>query len=159
MITSEPMHTDDGNNAYEFNAISVLQLYGEFVEGDPKRTLAIVSLSPLSKKARAALEASAERLGYGARACAWITLHIDGDDLGPNDARTLFEGLDPCAIVTTDAEAAALLSRAYSKTLDLDAVNRAACRTVLALSDFEGALDDDEAKQRAWALLKRLARS
>ena len=159
MVTSNDRtaRADEGN-AYEFNACSALQLYGAFVEGDPNCTLVVASRGPLSPKARAALEASAERLGYGKGACAWVVMASDAGELGAGDVLSLVEGLDPVAIIAADADAASLLSSAFVVSLKLDAANRAACRTVVALSDFEASLQDDEAKQKAWAALKKLAR-
>lgn len=145
-------------NAYESNARGVLQLYGAFVEGTPDCTLAVVSSAPLSQQARSALRASAERLGYGEDACAWIVLANEAGELGASDVLSVVEGLDPFGVVATDARAVAQLSAAFDTSMKVGASNRAACRTVAALADFEAALQDAEAKQKAWSVLKRLAR-
>lgn len=160
MVTfDEPRDGGGANNPYEFNARATLQLYGAFVEGRPGSTLAVVSGTPLSEAARKALEASAERLGFGRDACAWVVLSAEGENLGASDLHTLVEGLDPTAVVAADGDAASLLSQAFDATLVINAANRAACRTVVALSDFEAALEDPDAKQKAWAVLKKLRRS
>lgn len=152
-----PSASGEGNS-YEFNARGVLQLYGDFIEGTPNCTLAVLSKGPLSAEARAAFQASAERLGYGKDACAWIVLESDAGQLGPSDVLSVLEGLDPRGVVAADAHAASCVSGAYSVPFKLDAANRAGCRTVVALSDFEGALHDDDAKRKAWAALKKLSR-
>lgn len=147
-----------GGNSYEFNARGVLQLYGGFIEGTPNCTLAVLSKGPLSVEARAAFQASAERLGFGKDACAWVVLECDAGELGASDVLSVIEGLDPGAVVAADSHAASCVSAAYSASFKLDAANRAGCRTVVALADFEGALHDDAAKRKAWAALKKLAR-
>lgn len=158
MVTSDDIGSHAGEGGvYEFNALGVLQLYGQFVEGGPNCTLAVVSRSPLGQKARSALEASAERLEYGRDACVWVTLSDGECELGAADLRTLLEGLDPSGIVAADADAAAMLAKAYSTSLKMDAANRAFCRTVVALHDFESMIEDDGDKRLAWAALKKLA--
>lgn len=178
MVTSKATHTVEEGNPYEINALGVLQLYGQFIDGDADSTLVIVSSRAASSRVRAALEASAERLGHRAEACAWVNLSGVGeasgaedpasgsasqDDapepvLGAHDLLTLLEGLDPAAIIATDAAAVSLVSATYETPMKMDAANRAACRTVVALADFEGALNDSEAKQKAWHALKKIAR-
>lgn len=145
-------------NSYEFNARGVLQLYGDFIEGSPNCTLVVVSQGALSGEARSAFEASAERLGYGRSACAWVVLESKAGTLGASDVLSVIEGIDPRGVVAADSHAASCVSAAYSEPFKLDAANRAGCRTVVALSDFEGALQDDGAKRKAWGALKKLAR-
>lgn len=82
-----------GGNSYEFNARGVLQLYGGFIEGTPNCTLAVLSKGPLSAEARAAFQASAERLGFGKDACAWVVLECDAGELGASDVLSVIEGL------------------------------------------------------------------
>lgn len=180
MVTSNLVDRGEEGNPYEINALGVLQLYGQFVDGDADSTLAIVSSQRLSARARAAIEASAERLGHRAEACAWVNLSGEGEAeganseapdaqvprealpepaLGAQDLLTLLEGLDPSAIIATDAPAVSLVSSAYETPMKMDAANRARCRTVVALADFEAAIDDSEAKQRAWRALKKISRS
>lgn len=175
MVTSNAAHRGEEGNPYEINALGVLQLYGQFIDGDADCTLAIVSSQPLSSRARTAIEASAERLGHRAEACAWVNLSGEGNAgkapsgepiaaqgsepaLGAQDLLTLLEGLDPTAVIATDAAAVSLISSAYETTMKMDAANRAACRTVVALADFEAALDDTDAKQKAWHALKKISR-
>lgn len=164
MVTrDDAQHPKGASNPYEFNARSVLALYGQFVEGDVDSTLAVISARTLSDAARSALSATAERLGYGAGACSWITLGGEGEEatepddaLGAADLRTLIEGLDPVAIITVDAAASSALSDAYDTSLKLDSLNRVFCRNVAAISDFEAALTDTDYKRKVWAVLKRL---
>ncbi len=76
--------------------------------------------------------------------------------LGARDLLSVVEGLDPLAIVAADAEAAALLGRAYRCEIALDAATRVMGRTVVAFRRFEGMLDAPSEKQKAWALLKKM---
>ena len=82
----------------------------------------------------------------------------EAGELGASDVLSVVEGLDPFGVVATDARAVAQLSAAFDTSMKVGASNRAACRTVAALADFEAALQDAEAKQKAWSVLKRLAR-
>lgn len=143
-------------NIYEFNAKGVLALYAPFVKGSTDDLLAVVSEHPASATAQAALEASAERLGFGRNRIAWVTLTQEAGQLGPHELSDLIEGIDPIAIVAADGSAASALSRAFAATLSHDAANRARCRTVVAFNDFEAMLADADSKQRAWHLLKQL---
>ncbi|WP_172135775.1 hypothetical protein, partial [Adlercreutzia sp. ZJ473] len=79
-----------------------------------------------------------------------------GATLGARDLLSVVEGLDPLAIVAADAEAAALLGRAYRCELALDAATRVMGRTVVAFRRFEDLLETPDEKQKAWALLKKM---
>ena len=78
--------------------------------------------------------------------------------LGDVDLFTLVEGIDPLAIVATDAAAAARLARAYRQNIPVDEACRIFCRNGVAFRDLEGMLETPEGKQRAWALFKKLPR-
>ncbi len=152
------MIISDNSNIYEFNALGVIALYGEALEATPNCTLGIISSGALSEAARKALTASAVQLGFGKQACAWIQTEGCGESprLGAEDLSTIIEGLDPVALVVTDAKACALLEKGYSTPLKLDERNRLLCRTVIAFSDFASLLENEDAKQVAWHLLKGL---
>ena len=141
---------------YEVNAESVLEAYGAFVEGTPSATVLVASQEPLAGAPRTALERSAAQLGYGEGACAWLHLVAEGMTLGPQEVATITEGVDPLAVVLADDGAVALFGRAYHTELEADAATRVLGRRVAAFKDFGALLADDEAKQQAWALLKRL---
>lgn len=148
------------SNMYEVNAMSTLAVYGEFVQGSGNELLLVVSSHALGSAPRGALEASAGALGYGARRCAYaLTQVCEGEldaALGASDLLSVVEGLDPLAVVAADAEAAALLGRAYRCELALDAATRVMGRTVVAFRRFEDMLSDPGEKQKAWALLKKI---
>lgn len=141
---------------YQVNARSVLEAYGAFLEGTPEATLLVASGRPLGEAARQALERAADRLGYGLEACAWLWASAEGVTLGPQEALTMTEGIDPLGVVLADAGIAALWGRAYRCEPPLDAVSRVRGRTVIAFQDLPAMLDDEDAKQQAWALLKKL---
>lgn len=150
------MNESANSNMYEVNAESVLAAYGDFVQGTPEATLLAVATAAPSEAARAAVEGSARQLGFNAGACAWLVLATDGVQLGPEEAGTVTEGLDPLAIAVFDGDAAGLFGQAYRCELPLDAATRVKGRTVAAFRSFEAMLADADQKQKAWALLKKL---
>lgn len=155
------MKNQADSNIYEFAAASTAALYADFVDGCPDDIVVVLAERSLGETARAALASSAERLGYGARACAWVTLEARGDAgtrLGAADVLSIIESLDPAAIVAADSRASAALGAAYDHPLSPDAHARIRGREVIAFSNFEDALGDADAKQRAWALLKKANR-
>ena len=94
------------SNIYEANGSLVWDLYADYVSG-PHSTLACaIGSREASEAARHALESSMAALGYGG-ALAFVTLDVDDIPLGDVDLFTLVEGIDPLAIVATDAAAAA----------------------------------------------------
>lgn len=141
---------------YEVNAESVLEAYASFVEGRPADTVLVASSEPLDETARTALARSTAQLGYGEGAIAWLRLTAEGMTLGPQELATIVEGVDPLALVLADKDSISLFSRAYRCDLKADAATRVLGRRVAAFDGFSSMLGDDEAKQRAWALLKRL---
>ncbi|NCA32370.1 hypothetical protein D5275_06450 [Adlercreutzia muris] len=141
---------------FEVTGESVLTLYGSHLTGAPTSALMVVSETPLGAPARAALEKSAASLEFGSAPLAVVVAETEEGKLGAEDARTIVEGLDPVALVATDAFAAELLSAAYRTPVTLDAPNRLLGRTAVIFEDFEGLLTSDNGKQCAWALLKKL---
>ena len=174
---------DSDASIYELAASSVMSFYGDFVDGSPSDSLAIVSERTLPTDAVKAIRASADRLGYGSDGCAWITIRAKsrpsadsgklasaGDaagsasvpapdraaKLGDQDLKTLVEALDPIAVISTDAASAMALSRAYGQTVTLGTLATLNGRDVAPLPDFPLMLADDAGKQSAWRLMKRL---
>lgn len=141
---------------FEVTGESVLTLYGSHVSGAPTSALMVVSEGSLGDAARMALEKSAASLKFGSAPLAFVSVEGPDERLGAEDVRTIVEGIDPVALVATDAFAAETLSAAYRVPLTLDASNRLLGRTTVIFQDFEGMMDSDDAKQRAWALLKKL---
>lgn len=143
-------------NIYEFNAELALERFGAFVDGDANDVLVAISSHTLGATAQNALEASAEQLGFGRDAWAWVVLDTGTSRLEASNLRMLVEGLDPIALVACDGSAASTLSEAYSTQMKMDSTNRIACRTVAAFNNFESMLTSNEAKQKAWRVLKEL---
>ena len=141
---------------FEVTGESVLTLYGSNVTGTPLSALMVVSETPVGEAALEALEKSAASLDFGSAPLALLVAESPDGKLGAEDVRTIAEGLDPVALIATDAFAAELLSAAYRTPLTLDAPNRLLGRTALIFEDFEALMETPETKQKAWALLKQL---
>lgn len=144
------------SNMFEVTGESVLMLYGSHVTGAPTSTLLAISATALSETAREALEKSAASLEFGAAPLALVTMETAEGKFGAEDVRTIVEGLDPVALVATDASAAETLSAAYRTPVTLDEANRLLGRTAVIFQDFEALMKTPADKQRAWALLKKL---
>jgi len=150
------------SNIFEVTARDTLELYGDFVEGLGSELVLVLcgQAKGPGSQAKRALISSMEKLGYGMRPCAFATCELaDGGQLGPSDAFTLVEGLDPLLVVAVDAAAARLLSQAYRVLIQPDGVFRLMGRPCLAFSSFEHMLATEDERQRAWALMKSVARS
>ena len=141
---------------FEVTGESVLTLYGSNVTGTPLSALMVVSETPVGEAALEALEKSAASLDFGSAPLALLVAESPDGKLGAEDVRTIVEGLDPVALIATDAFAAELLSAAYRTPVTLDAPNRLLGRTALIFEDFEALMETPETKQKAWALLKQL---
>lgn len=94
---------------FEVTGESVLTLYGANVTGTPLSTLLVVSETPVGETALEALEKSAASLDFGSAPVAFLVAESPDGKLGAEDVRTIVEGLDPVALVATDAFAAELL--------------------------------------------------
>ena len=161
------------SNIYAFDAARVLEKYSDFAQGDANRVV-VVSERALNSAAVDAIRKSVDKIGFGADACAWLNLvsersRIDVEGDGPSgqdvvgwgcltsdDVYDFIEGIDPICVVVADASSAKAVAQSYGEEVDCDAVNRVNGRTVVAFRNFEGMLDDEDSKQRAWRLLKRL---
>lgn len=151
------MNTSQNSNIYAFDAASALTAYGAFVQGTPNCTLAVIAAKPLSAEARTALASSAERLGFGRNGVFWVTCEgTNGDRLDANGLQELLVACDPLAFVAMDAEAAEALESAFGTFCPLNECARLQGRPVVAFANFQDMLSAPEAKQRAWALLKKL---
>ena len=130
--------------------------------GNRSGFICVVSNTALSDTARNALDASMEQLGYGARACTFIALYEASESTtAPLTARELLElveGLDPAILIAADAESARTLGEAFRATIPLLDYSHVAGRATVAFASFQSMLAEMQDKQKAWALLKRLAR-
>lgn len=153
------VNTGRNGNIYEFDAASALQRYAPFADGRPDGTLAVIFHETLSPDARAALASSAERLGFGRDGIIWISCTgLGGEDaLSASELLDLAVSCDPIAFACTDATAAHLLGGAFETPCAIGAHGRVAGRNLVAFERFNDMLASPEEKQRAWALLKRLA--
>lgn len=68
------MISSANSNIYEVNARSVLEVYADFLDATPAKTVVVISERPLSLSASEALKKSAAALGYGEGACAFAAL-------------------------------------------------------------------------------------
>lgn len=152
------MKNPANSNIYEANARNVLEAYAAFVEGTPESLLLAVCDDAPSASACEALASSAERLGFR-RSIAWLSLRpgtADAPALSTDDVFTIVEGIDPIALVALDAASCRMLADAYRCDVPQDAHCRIFGRDAAAFRDFTAMLTDEDAKQRAWAILKRL---
>ena len=142
---------------------SVLDKYAPFLQASSTTCsylFAVVSGESLSETARAAFSSSAEALGYGKAGCFFITLNGQRS-LEPKEAFELIEGIDPLVMVVADKAAANVLSLAYRtaegpRVIEPLKVQAILGRDSVVFDSFEGMLGTAAAKQRAWALLKKL---
>lgn len=138
---------------YEVALDETWELFGPYLDGARSALVCAVSGHPLSARGRAALESSAEALGYGRGSCTYASLD---DGLDPSALFLLLEGLDPLCLVATDEAAARAIGQTYRCRIEPMKASRAFGRTVVAFRDFDAMLDDAQDKQVAWALLKKL---
>jgi len=82
--------------------------------------------------------------------------------LGPSELRLVCEIVDPLAIVTLDEAARLAIIETFSavnKNMKADLKPGAECRIlgrqIVSVEGFEESLADEDAKQKAWAQLKR----
>lgn len=148
------------SNIYEVTAESIFEAYAPFVQrpasGQGCLTVA-VSNEPLSDVARNALEKSFQSLGCGARTCAFATRYAEGMEMGGQELLSIVEGLDPLCLVVADTACIDVLSQGYRAAIEPDAVGKLLGRPTAAFANFEAMMQTPPEKQRAWALLKKLA--
>lgn len=138
------------SNTYARARARMLEPYAACLDGDAEAYLCVVSQGPAEEAARRAVEASAERIGYG-KAC-FVRL----DKLPEGEAFRLIEALDPLALVILDEDAARAFESAYRLQVKLDAQGSLFGRPVVAFRSFVEDLGSERLKQRDWALLKKL---
>ena len=146
------------SNIYGASALSVAELFAEYVEGGGDRVALAVSSRPLGNDARTALESSLARFGYGAHACSYAAIEPNDDavPLDPNALFALVEGIDPLFLVCTDHAAAFAIAKAYRTGFEPDQPTRIFGRTSVVFENLESLLETPEGKQRAWHLLKAI---
>lgn len=134
--------------------------------GEPGATFASLRIEPAAQitEALEAVEASSADLSLasseGEVSAMSATLEADSQApemfLDPIAIFSLVEGLDPLVIVALDASAASLLSATYKQDILLERAGQLFGRPLVAFADFATHLENPDAKQRAWRLLKTL---
>lgn len=149
--------------AYGAAAEEICELFADYLEGDGGRPAVALGGHAPSPVARNAIEKSLEAFGYGLGACTYASLtpidsSVEGADI-TLDSQALFllvEGLDPLYVIATDANAAAMLGKAYRTQFALDAPARVFGRSSAIFADLDSLLATADGKQRAWRVLKSL---
>ena len=156
------MNISANSNIYYHAINSAWDHFAAHLSGNRDGYICVVSNTALSDTARNALDASMERLGYGSRACTFITLYAASanatDPLGVREFLELVEELDPATLIAADAESARKLGEAFRATVPMQDLSYVAGRATVAFASFQSMLTEMQDKQKAWALLKRLAR-
>lgn len=150
------MKNPANSNIYEVNALSVLEAFAGYVEGDPEDLLMVIATESQSNEVRSALSNTAARLNYG-QFITWVNINGDDVSLGPQELMTVVEGIDPLAIVALDAASITLLEETYRCALVPDAYSHVFGRRVVTFTNFATLLTNEDDKRRAWGLLKKLA--
>ena len=143
----------------------MLELFADYVEGNPERIAVSLSTRPLGKEAVNALDKSLAAFGYGSDACSFVTStprnpEVEGGDIAL-DSRALFllmEALDPLIVICADDGSTQLFGKAYRMDLATDVAVRVFGRPVVAFRDLNALMQTDDGRQKAWKLLKSLPR-
>ena len=153
------MNISANSNIYEVTAQGIFAAYEPCVErptrGEDCLALALSSV-PLGSEARAAVEKSLEKLGYGAGRCAFAALRAsEGGELGPAELLNIIEGIDPLCLIVADKASLQALEHAY-RTRIAKGAGRLLGRPFAAFANLEKLLETPAGKQSAWAILKQL---
>jgi len=146
---------------YERGLEGTWEIFGDYLSGAYEALLCVVSHSPLSETARAALQNSFAQRGYGAAAGTFLTIcgNEPASGLPALTEKELFaaiEGLDPLLLVVADTPSMQLCSAAYRQEILPNQRGRLFGREMRSFASFETMLEDSKNKQAAWALLKSL---
>ena len=137
---------------YEVALDEAWELFDAHLSGARSALVCVLSQQELDARSKAALNSSAEALGYGRSACAFAV----AEGLDQQALFLLVEALDPLCLVAADQTAALALGRAFRCDVALGKPSRAFGRTCVAFKSFPEMLEDAQDKQVAWALLKKL---
>lgn len=140
------------SNIYLDAKLESLAPYADSIEGDADADACVVSYGELPDDVATALDAACAGVGMPNPA------YLDVSGLSAADAFAAIEGIDPEAVIVADEVAASLLSQGYRAPVELNACGRLFGRPCVAFSSFQADLGQERAKQRDWALLKRLRR-
>ena len=173
------MNSSAKSNMYSIARDTVLECYAPYLDENATRCdtdaflFCIISNTPLSSAAKHAFVSSAKALGYG-NGCFFVVLSPEAcESLAPNCLFSLIEGIDPFAVVASDMESLRALEAAYRLAqetvfpgmtckdakpfvLQPNTYTHILGRDAVLFNSFESMLASSDAKQRAWALLKKL---
>lgn len=155
------MNFSDKRNPVYFSAQEAWERYPSHLSGLLSGPVCVVSNKGMPAAAVEALEASASALEYGKRPITYVTLCAqgNGDEKPALSGKQLFgiiEAIDPLVLIAADSQSIAALSHAYRAEFTPNAPARLLGRTAVGFVDFAGMLGSPDAKQKAWAHLKRL---
>lgn len=149
-------------NTFSYGAHEARRRFAEYLDDcpeDPSAIVCVISEGVLDAPARKALDASFERLGFGAAPCTYINLIAKDKALPEEDLYFLLESLDPLALVAADTASQEALARVYKTALTAEKATNLLGRPTLCFRDFSALLATPQLKQQAWAALKQLKRA
>lgn len=151
----------DARSVYERQREEACADLRGFYEGSLNALFCVISAAPATEPERAALAATARRGGFSFQEMAWISVSATEKNpaqspLPAADLLRLIETIDPLCLVVLDQRTAELLSRAYNRPIRLEACNSILGRPCCAFIQFAKMLQDEDLKQRAWALFKEM---
>ncbi len=172
----------DARSVYERQREEACADLRGFYEGSLNALFCIVSDEPATQPVRSALVATAQRGGFSSQEMIWVSIAgvpgknaaqdsaenaVEGsetaapnasaqDPLPAADLLRLIETIDPLCLVVLDQRTAELLSRAYNRPIRLEACGSILGRPCCAFIQFAKMLQDEDLKQRAWALFKEM---
>lgn len=140
------------NGIYDHSRKCVLARYGQRISGAESCLIVALFDNPPSDPARNALEKSAEALGWGNDAVAFV----ETDGIDPPELLWMVEGMDPVAVVLAGRASARSFFAANRMPYCNDDSPRVLCREIRQIPDFEKLMETPDGKQRIWAILKTL---
>ncbi len=121
-------------------------------QGSVNAAAIVVASAEPCKQAKDAITAAFRELGYSSTSLGWTVPAPEGDLF------TLIEAICPVAVVALDRDAALELSRSFNTPLSLGVETQLLGHACVCFEDFAAMLQDADAKQKAWRLLKTLPR-
>lgn len=154
------MKNSTNGNMYTTTLDETWELFSAHLQGAHNALICVLSDSELEQASKEALNKAAVALGYGKNACTFAHAHsAEGMALDEQALFLLIEGLDPLCLVIADQKADLVFTSAYRCSSTTHSPNRAFGRTYVSFDSFSNMLQDDQDKQKAWALLKKLPKN
>lgn len=123
------------------------------MNGTHQSLVLALSSSPLSIDAKAALDKSFLKLGWGT--IASFTLSPE-KNLSPQDLLHIIEGIDPAVLLLCDATVCLFVQGSYRQDIPYERAVRLNCRECCAFESLDFLLTTSSGKQRVWLALKSL---